>query len=330
MRGFLRLGKTFLLSIWGTNDYPIVLRVRAFALYAAITVVVFAMLFGGKVGDSEVFFAALTQELILGEVNISRSADGLGLLQHDERLQRAAEMKAEDMVARNYFNHVGPNNEKPWIWLDRVEYPYSAAAENLAIDAADPAALVQAWLTSPAHAESFQNGYFDDIGIGIKKGELQGRKTTVVVVFLGKEIDPSVFEEEENDADSVAGLSGSGIPPVEIEKYNEAEFADILAEEPVAVALEKDELVEGKIKAMNITSGEIAKEYNFTGVSISRSDTMSGVAVFVRGFVSALYVLFIGLTFLVAVRFRHKPFFTVWRTAGFSALLLLLWSVEIF
>lgn len=132
--------------------------------------------------------ADLTQNLIIEEINPVRISYGFSQLRPNEKLSQAAQLKAEDMLARNYFSHTGPEGESPWVWLEQVGYQYAAAGENLAIDVNDPAVLKDAWLVSPLHAKNILNSYFTDIGIGIANGKIRERKTIVVVMFLGREI----------------------------------------------------------------------------------------------------------------------------------------------
>ncbi len=131
--------------------------------------------------------ANLTQKLIVQEVNPVRESYGFLRLETNEKLTKAAQMKAQDMIKRDYFDHLGPEGETPWSWLEKADYEYAAAGENLAMDCNDPVILLDAWMNSPTHARNILNGYFTDIGIGIAEGNIGGRKTTVVVMFLGRE-----------------------------------------------------------------------------------------------------------------------------------------------
>ena len=133
------------------------------------------------------FLADITQQLIIEQVNPVRQTSGFLELQPDERLMKAAQMKAEDMIKRNYFSHKGPDGEAPWSWLEKVNYNYSAAGENLAMDISDPEILIKSWLGSPNHAKNILNVDFTDIGVGLAKGKMDNKKTIVVVMFLGKE-----------------------------------------------------------------------------------------------------------------------------------------------
>jgi hypothetical protein len=133
-------------------------------------------------------FASLTQDAIVANVNPVREGEGVAPLHPDPLLAEAAQRKAEDMFARQYFAHIGPEGELPWVWLERVGYHYAAAGENLAIDFSDPNAVVNAWLNSPTHAANIRNNLFTDIGVGIANGTFEGRETTIVVMFLGRKL----------------------------------------------------------------------------------------------------------------------------------------------
>ncbi|MBM3251089.1 MAG: hypothetical protein FJZ07_02550 [Candidatus Nealsonbacteria bacterium] len=140
------------------------------------------------------FLANITQTLVIEEINPVRASYGLSHLKTNEKLTQAAQLKAEDMLARNYFSHTGPEGEPPWFWLEYVGYQYIAAGENLAIDVNDPIVLRDAWMASPSHAKSILNSYFTDIGIGVARGKMEERNTLVVVMFLGREVAQSHSE----------------------------------------------------------------------------------------------------------------------------------------
>ncbi|MDP2909809.1 MAG: CAP domain-containing protein [bacterium] len=135
--------------------------------------------------------ADLTQEAVVNQLNPMRTGQGYSGLKVSLKLSQAAQMKAEDMIKRGYFSHIGPNGEEPWIWLEKVGYNYAAAGENLAVNYFDAESLIGAWLESPDHAKNMLNGYFTDIGVGISKGDIFGKGESVVaVMFLGREITP--------------------------------------------------------------------------------------------------------------------------------------------
>jgi len=175
------------------NGYlPKIIEGRLLVLYAFISVIVF-LLVCPSVLRLDRLLADLTQDLIIEEINPIREGEGYLRLSVSEKLNSAAQMKAEDMLERQYFDHIGPEGETPWSWLREVDYNYAAAAENLAIHASSPKSLVRAWLNSPTHAKNILNGYFTEVGVGIATGEMEGRKTTVVVMFLGREVPKDIY-----------------------------------------------------------------------------------------------------------------------------------------
>lgn len=131
--------------------------------------------------------ASISSQAIIEKINPARVNYGKLELKISEKLSRAAELKAQDMVSRNYFSHKDPLGQEPWVWLDKVGYNYISAGENLAIDINDPSVLLNAWLSSPGHAKNILNSKFTDMGVGLAKGNILGRKTIVVVMYFGSE-----------------------------------------------------------------------------------------------------------------------------------------------
>jgi len=170
---------------------PKIIGCRALILYAFVSVLVFVLI-SPDLLNLDKFLASLTQELIIDEVNPVREEKGYAKVTSSEKLSLAAQMKAEDMLQRQYFDHTGPDGERPWSWLKKVDYKYAAAAENLAMNASNPKTLVKAWLNSDPHAKNILNGYFNEIGVGIATGEMNGKTTTVVVMFLGRQVPKNV------------------------------------------------------------------------------------------------------------------------------------------
>ncbi|MDP2910504.1 MAG: CAP domain-containing protein [bacterium] len=166
----------------------ILLGKKALIIYSILAILVFLIF--SPLGEIKIsrLLARLSQDLIIQEVNPAREDQGFLALKNNEKLNQAAQLKAEDMIARNYFSHQGPDGESPWYWLDKVEYNYSAAGENLAMDVNDPKVLINAWLNSPSHAKNILNENFTDIGVGMAKGKIGVRETIVVVMFLAKEM----------------------------------------------------------------------------------------------------------------------------------------------
>ncbi|MDX1535480.1 MAG: CAP domain-containing protein [Candidatus Spechtbacterales bacterium] len=185
------LKRWFLPSV--DNHEPLALSKMAFVVYGLTVMLLVGIAYPYQESVFQSFFAAITQDLVIAEVNPARQELGnIGPLSPHPKLTQAAQMKAEDMIARDYFSHNSPEGERPWIWLKKVDYKYALAGENLAIDFNDPYLVTKAWLNSPSHRKNILNNYYTDIGIGVAEGEYQGRNTVVTVMFLGKEITPTL------------------------------------------------------------------------------------------------------------------------------------------
>ena len=89
--------------------------------------------------SSYIFSAAQTSvasDITIGKVieltNASRAGASENNLSLNEKLSRAAEAKANDMIAKNYFSHTSPGGATPWKWIDGEDYDYSFAPEQAA------------------------------------------------------------------------------------------------------------------------------------------------------------------------------------------------------
>lgn len=131
------------------------------------------------------FAAAVLKSAVINLTNAERSSLGLRSLQSDPTLTLAAQAKAEDMAARGYFSHQGPDGKEPWQWIREAGYDYAYAGENLAVRFYDSADVVEAWMESPSHRANVVKGVYRDIGIGVAEGVYEGQKTTFVVQYFG-------------------------------------------------------------------------------------------------------------------------------------------------
>lgn len=172
------------------NTVPRVYATKALVSYGMVVMFVVAILLPFYNSNFNSFFAQLTQNAIIAEVNPAREVQNLLPLKTNEQLNLAASLKAQDMIDKNYFSHNDPNGQRPWMWLDSVGYKYALAGENLAKDFFDVSPLITAWFNSPSHARNIFNDYFTEIGIGIASGEIDGQETTVVVMFVARPITP--------------------------------------------------------------------------------------------------------------------------------------------
>lgn len=131
------------------------------------------------------FLAAIFPASIVAFTNAERADASLGVLIENPVLQAAAQRKADDMAARGYFSHVGPDGKQPWDWMKEEGYDYRYAGENLAVNFYDSSDVVHAWMASPSHKANIVKTTYTEIGIGVADGVYQGRPSTFVVQFFG-------------------------------------------------------------------------------------------------------------------------------------------------
>ena len=105
-------------------------------------------------------------ERMLAEVNQERAARGLLALSLNVRLSAAAKAHAEDMAANDFLAHSGSDGAELAARLDRADYVYAAAAENLASGAATPEEAVRLWMGSPGHRQNILTPDFREAGFG--------------------------------------------------------------------------------------------------------------------------------------------------------------------
>lgn len=129
----------------------------------------------------------ITASTIVRMVNNARQTEGLPALVVNDQLTEAAEWKAEDMTANNYFAHTSPKGLTPWYWIEKSGYDYKYAGENLAINFTNAEEEQKAWMTSPTHRQNILNNHFLDIGVAVKKIDYQGVSTIIAVQIFGSQ-----------------------------------------------------------------------------------------------------------------------------------------------
>jgi len=127
------------------------------------------------------------QEL-LQLTNKVRQENGLQPLIYNQQLVSAAEMKAQNMFAYNYWAHISPSGVTPWVFIQNSGYQYIYAGENLARGFSNANDAVNAWMASPSHRANVLSQHYQDVGFAIEEGTLTGEKNTVLIVeeFGGK------------------------------------------------------------------------------------------------------------------------------------------------
>lgn len=125
---------------------------------------------------------------LLVSTNDQRSSFGQPSLQLNNSLIAAAQAKANDMVARNYWSHNTPDGQEPWVFMDSAGYVYQKAGENLAYGFTTSSDTVTGWMNSPTHKANLLDGAFTEAGFGFANSNNYNDSgpETVVVAMYGK------------------------------------------------------------------------------------------------------------------------------------------------
>jgi hypothetical protein len=118
-------------------------------------------------------------------INKERGQFNLPPLKVNEKLNAAAQAKADDMAKNSYFAHTSPEGKTPWFWLGQAGYTYKYAGENLAINFTDAHDVTTAWMNSPAHRANILKANYTEVGTGVAAGVYQGNPTIFVAQDFG-------------------------------------------------------------------------------------------------------------------------------------------------
>lgn len=117
--------------------------------------------------------------------NKDRVLANVGELRVSPVLEKAAQMKADDMAKRGYFSHNTPEGKNPWYWFSEAGYEYMYAGENLAVNFTESEDVQTAWMNSRGHFLNIVNPKFEEIGVATSTGFYKGREAVFVVQMFG-------------------------------------------------------------------------------------------------------------------------------------------------
>lgn len=129
--------------------------------------------------------SAIYASVLVNLTNQNRVAANIAELKVNPVLEKAAQMKADDMAARGYFAHNTPEGKSPWYWFEQAGYQYVYAGENLAVNFEESADVETAWMNSRGHFLNIMNPKFTEIGIATSTGVYKGREAVFVVQMFG-------------------------------------------------------------------------------------------------------------------------------------------------
>lgn len=134
---------------------------------------------------STVLASGISPQEVIALTNQSRTAAGLTVLSENKYLSQAASDKAEDMINNDYFAHTSPTGVGPWHWFKTAGYNYKYAGENLAVNYTNAEEQDSAWMKSETHRANILNPRYQDIGVAVVAGKVDGKETLITVELFG-------------------------------------------------------------------------------------------------------------------------------------------------
>lgn len=132
---------------------------------------------------------------LLDATNKQREAASTSTLSLNKKLNAAAQAKAKDMVARDYWSHTTPDDEAPWVFIDKTGYEYQKAGENLAYGFLSSEETVNGWMNSLAHRYNLLDSTYTEVGFGIANSSDfagNGPETVVVAMYARPATAPAI------------------------------------------------------------------------------------------------------------------------------------------
>lgn len=120
---------------------------------------------------------------LLQDTNVQRSSDHEQALVLNKQLSAAAQAKANDMAAKDYWSHNAPDGRTPWSFINAAGYHYQMAGENLAYGFTTASDTITGWMNSPTHRANILNANYKDVGFGVaQSANYQGNGPETIIV----------------------------------------------------------------------------------------------------------------------------------------------------
>lgn len=254
--------------------------------------------------SDNIFFADVTKTALVSMLNQTRGNLGLPALIENQKLDKAAQMKADDMVQKQYFSHISPQGLTPWYWFLQSGYNYKYAGENLAIGFYDSNEAFNAWFNSPSHRENMLNKNYKEVGTAVLAGF--GENNAFVVVQLFGSLKPEEIKANINENIIEQANPIQENPLTEDTNPSPATSTDskkVLPESTVSGSLES--------LTSNSTRGLQAKILNFIAYNynIVIQDVIYGILMIITG--ALLFILIFDFNALIQKKFIFRAFIVI-------------------
>lgn len=293
------------------------------------------------------FFSTIAVQRLVSLVNQERQARNLPVLSLNNSLNSVADLKVNDMLARDYFEHTSPAGITPWFWFKKIGYNYQYAGENLAMGFTQTDDVFQAWMNSPLHRDNILNPNYQEMGLAIKSGQIQNHEDTLAVLVFGRPAaerssaevvrssplrSPSGLAPEgrtisaagrpKTPAASVASESKNTASPDAILQVTPSQAPIALAEQiKLETALNEQQVKQNNINSLTVPTNKIGYAPRVLGAFVSKSDEIFKT-------LYLYFTLFLAIALMVNIFVKIR--IQYWPTIIATTLIIALSSVLIF
>jgi hypothetical protein len=298
----------------------------SFLRYSAITLLVLKLIIIPFMVylPKTAFFADISKAVLIELTNKERISLGLQPLTENPKLAEAANLKANDMLTKDYFAHESPQGINPWYWFKLAGYNYKFAGENLAIGFIDSEEVIDGWLNSPSHRKNLLSPNYSEIGIAAVKGDFEGNETVAVVQLFGN---PQATQVTKPVVKTVATTSTEKLaiePKKEEIKEQEAPATgtQIAGEKTV---LSEESSSSEQVAIVSGISNSTKNDLAFSLFYFINSEYYNFLQWLIYGFLVLVIVSLI-INIIVRIDIQYKDL--IFKALGFAAILLLFISID--
>lgn len=133
----------------------------------------------------------LTKEDIITLTNNIRALNGQPPLKENLLLNNIAELRAKDMLEKQYFAHVSPAGQQVSDIANNLGYRYRIIAENIERgNFYTSQNVINNWMESPGHRNNILDKEMKEIGVAVLKGIINGAEMDIAVQIFGLQLPP--------------------------------------------------------------------------------------------------------------------------------------------
>ncbi len=160
------------------------------AIFVCITTLVsiISLLFfitPGKSSPLSILDTSINSEDLILLTNEIRDVKKLNPLTVNQQLNQAAISKAKHLIRHNYFSHNSPAGKQFSEWIIESGYKFQIVGENLAVGFDTNKDVMKAWMDSSSHRKNILNEKYNEIGIAVLQGDINGELATIIVQIFG-------------------------------------------------------------------------------------------------------------------------------------------------